>query len=112
MERPIARFNERILVQKNTVSVDQNRNHKAVWNDYFSCAAYASTYQNDKEAETEVTTPQQSITFEVRWCPEISDLDSTNYRILFHDHPYDIESVDMMNYQRKIIRITARRNPR
>lgn len=108
MERKIARFNERITIQKNTVVTDRIGNHTNAWADWFSCFAYASTYQYDKEEAAATTRQEQTINFEVRYCTELKDLDSTHYRVSFHGQPYDIESVDMMNYQRKTIRIVCK----
>ena len=68
MERKIARFNERLVIQKNEVTVDKCRNHKNVWLGYFTCFTYASTYQYDKENEAATTTEEQTINFEVRYC--------------------------------------------
>ena len=65
MERDIARFNERISIQKNTVVTDKYGNHKNVWTDYYTCFTYASTYQYDKENEA-ATTWRADINFEVR----------------------------------------------
>ena len=111
MERQIARFNERITVQKNSVTVDKYRNHVNTWTDYFSCAAYVSTYQRE-ERESAVTTEERSVTFEVRYCSELAGITSTGYRVLFHGDSYNIESVDMMNYQRKIIRLKCEKEVR
>ena len=108
MEREIARFNERIMVQENAVEIDKYGNHLASWKDYYECFTYASTYQNDKERASAVTTEEQTINFEVRWCPELESLSSTKYRIVFHGSIYDIVSVDFMNYQRKNIRIVCK----
>ena len=108
MERKIARFNERLTVQKNEVTVDRYGNHKNVWVDYFTCFTYASNYQYDKEAEAATTSEEQTINFEVRWCTELKDLDSTHYRVAFHGDSYDIQSVDFMNYQKKTIRIVCK----
>ena len=108
----IERMNERITIQQNTVTVDKYGNHKTGWTDYFSCWAYASTYQYDREKETVVTEDEQTIIFEVRYCSELKTLDSTHFRILFHGAPYDIQSVDMMNYQKKSIRIRCKKEAR
>ena len=108
MERKIARFNERISIQKNTVTVDKYGNHKNAWTDYFTCYTYASTYQYDKERESAVTEEERTINFEVRYCEELKDLDSTHYRVAFHGDSYDIQTVDFMNYQRKTIRIVCK----
>ena len=104
----IALRNERITFQKNTVVTDKYGNHKNTWTDYFSCYAYASTYQAS-ESGNEVITDERSTIFHVRYCPELSDALSTTYRILFHGESYNILSVDMMNYQRKEIRFICRR---
>ena len=101
----IARFNERITFQKNTPTVDRYMNHVNAWTDYFSCYSNASTYQYDREEKREVIREDRTITFEVRWCSELRDLDSTHYRVLFHGSVYNIISVDMMNCQHKTIKV-------
>ena len=108
MERKIARFNERIAIQKNEVVTDKYGNHKNTWTDYYSCFAYASTYQYDKENEAATTTEERTINFEVRYCTELKDLDSTHYRVAFRGDSYDIQTVDFMNYQKKTIRIVCK----
>lgn len=107
----IARMNERITFQKNSVEVDAVGNHKNVWEDYFSCFSYASTYTAN-ESEGEVTTEERSVTFCCRYCSELACVSSTGYRILFHGEIYNIRSVDMMNYQREELKFQAVREVR
>ena len=109
MDHEIARFNERITFQKNTVTVDRYKNHVNEWTDYFSCYSYASTYQYDREEKQEVIREDRTINFEVRWCSELKGLDSTHYRVLFQGAVYNIVNVDMMNFQRKTIRVRCER---
>ena len=104
----ISRMNSRIIVQKNTVTVDRYQNHVNVWIDYFSCAAYASTYAA-KETGNEITSEERSVTFCCRYCPELAVVSSTGYRIVFQDEVYNIQSVDAMNYQKDEIRFTCAR---
>ena len=111
MERRIARFSQRIDFQKNAVTVDKYGNHKDTWSDYYSCHAYVSTWQKE-ETESAITTEQKSVTFEVRFCSELAEVASDKYRILFRGETYNIESVDMMNYQKQIIRFKATRTVR
>lgn len=107
----IERLNEIITIQKNSVTTDQYGNHKNVWTDYFICHAYADTYLKEEEAEV-TTSDERSITFEVRYCSELAGITSTGYRVLFHDENYNIESVDMMNWKRKTIRLKCRKEKR
>ena len=107
----IARKSERITIQKNSHSVDEMLNHISIWEDYYSCWAYASTYAVEETGE-EVISEERSVTFEVRYCPEIALVTSTGYRVLFRDGTYDIQSIDPMNYDGKSVRITCRREHR
>lgn len=107
----IARRNQRITFQKRTVVVDKYKNHTSTWEDYFTCSAYASTYEATED-ESAVTTEERSVTFEVRFCPELSSVTSTGFQIVFHGDEYNIESVDLMNYQYHTIRFLCRRNKR
>lgn len=107
----IARKNARIAFQRRTVTVDRYQNHGSSWEDYFTCFAYASTYAAD-ESGNEVKTEERRITFETRYCPELAEVTSTNYRVVFEGEQYNIESVDPMNYQKKALRFTCRREGR
>ena len=59
-----------------------------------------------------ITEAEQTVIFEVRYCSELKSLDSTHFRIRFRDGLYNIQSVDMMNYQRKSIRIRCQKEVR
>ena len=107
----IARKNVRITFQKSEAVVDKYQNHINTWRDYFLCFAYANTYSAQENGD-EVTYENRSITFETRYCPELTAVTSTNYRILFNGETYNIVSIDMMNYQNQSIKFTCRREIR
>ena len=107
----IGRMNERITFQKNDIVADQYKNRAPVWSDYFSCWAYASTYPANEDGDV-VMSDEESITFQVRYCPELAAVTSTGYRIVFHDEVYNIRSVDRMNYQKQEIRFACRKEKR
>ena len=111
MEREISRLSERITFQKNSVVTDRYGNHKNVWMDYYTCHAYVSTWQKE-ETEGAATNEERSVTFEVRYCSELADIASDKYQVLFRGEAYNILSVDMMNYQKKVIRLKAERTIR
>lgn len=100
----IDQLNERVIFQKATIVTDKIGNHRNIWEDWFTCSAYASTYEA-QEKEGEVVTEQQTVTFTVRWCRETKVLTSTGYRVKFRDRIYNIISVDPMNYQKKSLKI-------
>ena len=100
----IARFNERVTFEKNSVVVDKVGNHRNVWEEYFTCFAYASTYEASEE-RGEVSKEQRSLVLTVRWCSETKALTSTGFRVRFRERTYNITSVDMMNYGKKTIKV-------
>lgn len=107
----IGKMNERITFEKCVAVKDKVGNHVNTWEEYYSCFAYASTYQAE-ENPGEVTTEERSVSFSVRYCSELKNLSSTGFRIRFHDEIYNIRSVDMMNYQRREIKLLCRREAR
>ena len=110
-EKTIAEKNERITFQKNDVAVDEYRNHTSSWSDYFTAWAYASTYIANEEGSA-VTSDERRITFHVRWCSELSKVTSNGYRILFRGDVYNILSVDLMNYRKREIRFSCKKEKR
>ncbi len=107
----ISLLNERIAFEKNAVVVDKVGNHKNTWTEYFSCYAYAgsSSYKQKESEEAGVVSADESLVFSVRYCSELSDLTTTHYRIRFRGDVYNIQSIDHMNYQKKSLKITAKK---
>ena len=103
----IEKLNERITIQQSKHMTDKVGNHRNAWVDYYTCFAYASTYEA-QEDEGEVTAEQKSVVFTVRWCSEVNKLTSTGFRVLFRGEFYDITSVDPMNYGKKTIKLHCR----
>ena len=48
---------------------------------------------------------QAPITFSVRYCPETALLTPVKYRVVFRERLYNIEAVDLMNYNKQEVRI-------
>lgn len=99
------------MIEKNTTVADKVGNHVNTWEEYFSCFTYASTYEAE-EKDSEVTAEQRTVTFHVRYCSEMKSITSTGFRVRFHGDIYNIASVDMMNYQRREIRLLCRKEAR
>ena len=95
----IEKLNERITIEKSTVVTDKVGNHRNTWEEYFTCFAYASTYEA-QEKDGEVTAEQKSVVFTVRWCSETRGLTSTGYHTIeepvFGDAYVKKENYDLM----------------
>jgi len=110
----ISLFNQRIIIEKNSVYVDKIGNHKNVWEEYFQCHAYvtATSYKEDEQEAAGQTVQDENLTFNVRYCSEISQVNAGNYRIRFQGNTYNIRSIDWMNYQNKQVKIKTTKERR
>ena len=105
----IALLNERIIIQKSVTQADSIGNHRAIWTDYYSCAATVSGESSGEDAENAVTVDNTKADFTVRWCRLLDGITNTEYRVLFRGQLYDILSVDHMNYKKKSIKLKCRK---
>lgn len=100
----ISLFNEKIIIQKNAVVSDAVGNRKNVWEDYYSCFATIGGEGGSEKMEAGQTVEDASITFTVRYCRQLVDIMSTEFRILFRGEIYNILSIDHMNYKKKSLK--------
>jgi len=107
----IGKMDERIIIEKNEVITDSIGNHRNVWSDYFSCYSYVSTYAAD-ETKGAVSREQETVSFSLRYCPETAVLTSIGYRVVHRGKIYNIDAVDLMNYDHQEVRLRCSREVR
>ena len=112
----IALLNTRITIQKASVTADAIGNRKNGWTDYYSCAATvsgeaSSSVGSEKDAAG-TTVDHSDISFTVRWCNAVSQVDSVGYRILFNGALYNILAVEHMSFKKKSIKFRCKKEVR
>lgn len=105
----IALLNEKITFQKNEVQVDAIGNHINGWSSYYTCHATISGEGGTEKNTAGLVVENSDISFSVRYCQLVSKIESTGYRILFHDEIYNILSVDHMNYKKKTVKFKCQK---
>ncbi len=100
----ISLLNVKITIQKNEVVVDSIGNHKNVWIDFYKCFATVSGEGGTEKNVAGLITQDSDISFTVRYCKALSDIDSTKSRIIFEGDTYNIVSVDHMNFKKKCLK--------
>nr|DAQ61511.1 MAG TPA: head tail joining protein [Caudoviricetes sp.] len=103
----IETMRERITIQKSKTSIDKNGNHILLWEDYFSCAAYANNLSGKEYWEAATVNSQTDVYFIIRYCSEVAAIDSEHYRIVFKGQHYNISFVDNVQYKNKTIKLRA-----
>lgn len=105
----IALLNVNIIFQKNTVAVDAIGNHKNEWAEFYSCHAAVSGEGGKETSSAGTVVDDSDISFTVRYCRKVSEINNTEYRVLFGGEIYNILSVDHMNFKRKSIKVKCQK---
>lgn len=108
----IGSMNRRITIQKHTTRVDAIGNHTSAWEDYYSCSAYVNLASGREYGFAPETVSEDTLTFVVRWCRKLAQLNSKEYRICFEGRPYDIIVADDVQFRHEKLKLTAKRTPR
>ena len=109
----VSLLNCKITIQKHIVQVDAIGNHTNTWTDWYSCHATVSgensSAKGSESAEAGTVVDHAGIDFTVRYCQQVADLNTTEYRVLFGDGVYDLVGLDHMNYKRKSLKLRCRK---
>lgn len=109
----IALLNVRIVIQKNTVTVDKIGNHQTTWKDYFSCYATisneASNVEKAEDFAAGTLVDNSRADFTIRWCKEIDEVTADDFRVVYLNEIYNILGIDHMNFKRKSIKLKCQK---
>lgn len=108
----IEAMRERIRIQKSRADTDGNGNHILVWEDCYSCRAYANNLSGKEYWEAAGVNAEKDMYFMIRYCSEVAGLDSEHYRIVFRDRIYNITFVDNIRYANRTVKIRASQEKR
>ena len=105
----VSLLNERIMILKSMVKVDEIGNHSNEWQEVYTCFATISNESPQETTDHGVTYDDSKLDFTIRYSSEVEHLSSIGYRIRFNDTLYNILGVDHMNYQKKSIKLHCQR---
>lgn len=94
----IGNLNQRITILEHNTIIDSIGNHKAQWEELFSCWAAVAVKSSSETTDAGVTKEVSSLEFTVRQTSDTMRINSTTYKILFRGLTYDINSV-IPNYK-------------
>ena len=99
----------KITVQKSAVTVDEIGNHKAEWQNFYTCFATVGNEAPSEETAAGTVVDSSKINFTVRWCSVVSKIDSTGYRVKYNGEIYDILGIDHMNFKKKSVKLKCQK---
>lgn len=102
-------MNVKITVQKSTVTVDEIGNHKAEWQNFYTCFATVRNESPSEETAVGTVVDSSKINFTVRWYSVVSEINSTGYRVKYDGEIYDILGIDHMNFKKKSVKLKCQK---
>ena len=111
----VAALRSKVSFQKNETVTDKSGNHKNAWTDYYTCFATigGEGLASSKEELVAGTTVEDfSMTVTVRYCSKAAAVTSTGFRVMFLGEIYNIENIDHMNFRKKSLKFTCRKERR
>ena len=96
-------------MQKSTVTVDEIGNHKAEWQDFYTCFATAGNESPSEDTAAGTVVDNSKINFTIRWCKLVSEVDSTGCRVKCDGEIYNILGIDHMNFNKKSVKLKCQK---
>jgi len=106
-------LNQKITIQHRSVTADNIGNRSNTWTDYHVCHATVSG-ENGSAAGSEksvagLLVDHSDMDFTIRWCDAVKTLTTDDYRVMFNSEVYNIIGIDHMNYKRKSLKMSCKK---
>ena len=98
---------ERITIQKSRTKTDKAGNHTVVWENHYQCFSYVNSLSGKEYWEAKQVNAETELDFVIRYCSEVSGLDTEHFRIVFRGNLYNISFIDNVQYKNKTVKIRA-----
>jgi len=104
----IGKLNQRITILEHSTKIDNIGNHKAQWEELFSCWASVSVKNSTENSDNGTTKEVQTLQFMIRQNNMTTRISTTANRISFHGVIYDIIGISPNFEYRDYLKITAK----
>lgn len=97
----------KITIQKKTAIPDDIGKISEIWSDFMVVHAYANRLSGQELIVAAANGQQDTVTFSVRYCRALADLNSNDFRIIFMGRIFNILTVDNVMFLNKELKIRA-----
>lgn len=104
----IGKLNQRITILEQSTHVDNIGNHKAQWDEAFSCWASVSVKNSAENSDNGTTKEVQTLQFMIRQNSMTMGISTTANRISFRGVMYDIIGISPSFEYQDYLKITAK----
>ena len=105
----VALLNRKIIVQKNSVTVDAIGNHLNEWVDFYSCYATIGGESPNESTSAGTVGDNTKADFTVRGCKAVSEITPDDFRVFYADEIYNILGIDHQNFKKKSVKLKCQK---
>ena len=98
---------ERITIQKSRTKTDKAGNHTVVWENHYQCFSYVNSLSGKEYWEAKQVNAETEIDFVIRYCSEVSGLDTEHFRIDYRGNQHNMSYLEHAQYKNKTVKIRA-----
>ena len=97
----------KITIQKKAAVPDDIGRISEIWSDFMVVHAYANRLSGQELIVAAANGQQDTVTFSVRYCRALSEINSNDFRIIFMGRIFNILTVDNVMFLNKELKIRA-----
>lgn len=103
------RMDKRIVIQMCSDKEDEICNQLTAWEDFHKCWANVSGVSGKEYWQARQQNEEQIVSFKIRYCRKLSELNTYDYRILYHGETYNIQYIDNLFQADSLLIIKAKK---
>lgn len=108
LDTNVGRMDKRIVIQVLAAESDNIGNQITVWENFHKCWANVGGVSGKEYWQAREQHEEKIISFKLRYCRKLDDLNSTGYRIMYNGKIYNIQYIDNLHQANSLLVIKAR----
>lgn len=101
-------FKKIITIQKLSTTSDKYRNHIDTWTDWKRVYAYVNGLSGNEYWIAGHEKNESILEFVCRWNRLFDSMNTKEYRVIFNQEIYDIESIDNIQFRNQTVKLRGR----
>lgn len=99
-----------IIIEKLTAGFDEIGNQTEEWSNYHPCRVAINGIGGSEYMAAKAEQAENTLTFEVRYCNALKEINPQEYRISWNGDIYDIQHIDNYKFLNESLKVKAVRH--
>jgi SPP1 family predicted phage head-tail adaptor len=100
-------YKKLITIEKRTKVKNENGFTSEVWEEYYTNYAYVNKLSGSEFWQAAEVAAQSTVRFELRYHPQLEDVNTKDFRIMFGTRMFNITNVDNVQFKNDTVKISG-----